>query len=318
MTAGNPLFGRQYQVLVTNGGATALDVSALKCTFEIEKKAIQAINYADVTIYNLNESDQQAVIQEGMRVIVQAGYTNGAYGKIYDGEVFQPLFDRENVTDYKLTLHCIDGDSSMHGNFVSYCASRGYDQRTVLSAIAAHSRNPIPMGTITPGLKTTKAPRGKTVFGDPRDVFRKVSQDNNANFYMNDGQLEVMKITDVPQGQAVVISPATGLVGTPQQIDYGFSFRCLLNPNIKITNPCMMVKIDNSSIRQEKIIQGQPVSMLDADMVGIVIGVRYIGDTRGNDWYCDVTCLNRGGMVPLGLTSSQLPEIVRNSMEYSS
>jgi hypothetical protein len=40
-------------------------------------------------------------------------------------------------------------------------------------------------------------------------------------------------LTFIP-GQVPTISPATGLIGIPEQTQNGISFRCLLNSRIKI------------------------------------------------------------------------------------
>lgn len=297
---------RKYQVLVSNDAGTALDVSDLKCTFTIEKKAIQAINYGDITIYNLSGPTEAAIIKEGHRVIVNAGYVDGAFGKIFDGRVFQPLWDRENVTDYKLTLHCIDGDSFLHQNFVSFSMAAGYNYKSVITSMAQNARVKIPIGGVSENISDKQSPRGKVIFGDPKSVFRHMAQDNGAQVYVNDGELQVMKLTDPPSGEILTITPQTGLIGTPQQIDYGFSFRCLINPNIKIKNPPMMVKLDNTMIRQQKAITGQMISMLDQTMQGQVIGITYTGDTRGVPWYMDIVCVSSWGKMPLMLSGSMV------------
>jgi hypothetical protein len=104
------------------------------------------------------------------------------------------------------------------------------------------------------------------------------------------------------------------LIGSPQQTDNGFSFRCLLNPRIKIMNPCMMVQLGHSELKQNTLVQGSSPGMIDPEMYGIVIGVDYRGDTRGNDWYCDVTCLSRGGASPLNLDPNMIPSIMKNQI----
>ena len=312
----NPLYLRKYRVLVVDKNNNALDVSDLRCTFMIEKKALQAVNYADITIYNLTGPTEQAIIKEGQRVIVEAGYQDGAYGVIFDGDIFQPLWDRENVVDYKLTLHCISGDSFLKQNFIAFSKNAGYDYMEIIKDISVRARTPIPLGHITSNLDSNPSPRGKVIFGNAKDHLRNIARGNNAQMFADDGKLHITKITDVPQGQALVLSPQTGLVGTPQQIDYGFSFRCLINPTITIVNPSMMVKIDNSLLRQKKAIIGQIVSMIDQDMVGLVIGITTVGDTRGQEWYQDVVCLTRGGKVPLQLAAADFfPEMIVNQME---
>jgi hypothetical protein len=297
-------YGRKYQILVSDQSGNALDVSELRCTFSICKKANQATNYADISIYNLDAPTEQAIIKEGYKVIVLAGYQDGAFGKIFEGEVFQPLWEREGVVDYKLTLHCIDGDSFMNGNFVEAALASGYDYSLMIQTMAAKARTKMPVGSITESLSDSKAPRGRILFGDPREMLRNIARDNNASFFSEHGLLHMANIVDVPSGDAFVLSPESGLIGTPCQTDEGFSFRCLINPNIQVINgqnTQMYVKLDNSAIRQEKAHIGQIISMLDQDMTGKVIEIEATGDTRGDAWWFDVVCVSKGGKVPLML-----------------
>lgn len=304
------LYLRKWRVLVSDDNGIALDVSDLRCAFIIEKRAIQAVNYADITIFNLNAETENVIIQSGARVVVEAGYENGQYGVVFDGEVFQPVWGRENVIDMSLTLHCIDGDSFLHQNFAAFAMSAGYDYRGVIASIAANARVKMPVGHVTEGLAQQQAPRGRVVFGDPKRYLRTLAKANQATFFVNDGEVQVMKLSDVPDGEALVISPETGLVGTPEQTEYGFRFRSLLNPSIRLSNPPMLVKLENSALRQQKAVQGQRISMIDQDMIGQVIGTVVSGDTRGGEWYTDAVCVTRGGKSPLQLAT--LPEMMSN------
>ncbi len=46
--------------------------------------------------------------------------------------------------------------------------------------------------------------------------------------------------------EALILTPQNGLIGYPQQIQYGVSFRCLLNPKINF-NFRMIIKIHTST-----------------------------------------------------------------------
>lgn len=310
-TTKNPLYGRKWRIVVNSSdGKTAWDVSdsdfenatpdraALRCTFRIEKSGYQCPWWADISIWNLRGDTQEAIIREGYSVTVEAGYVNGAYGKIFEGEVFQPLFDRQNVTDFVTTLHCIDGMGLMHANFASLTMAAGYDYNSMLAQMAKQAHTPIPLGEITPNLDKKKAPRGMTFMGDTKQKIRQITQDNNAQSWYGDGKLHISKLADEYKGKALVFTPETGLIGTPQQIDNGVSFRTLLHPDLKITQPQMVVKLDMSIIRQMKVNPPSLPSSLDQDGEYKVIQVTHSGDTRGNDWYSDVVGINMVGNVP--------------------
>lgn len=302
------LYGRKYRVLVADKNNTALDVSNLRCVFRVEKTVNTAANYAEVAIYNLSPDTEALIVKEGMRVIIEAGYqgyletqqqgaaqpvvTPKQYGTIFDGEVIQPIRDREDNVDYKLTLVCMDGDSFLNNNIVRMTVNAGLNQRQFVNQIASAAMTPTEVGRISPDLSTQNLPRGKVFFGSPKKYLRDIARDNNASFWVDDGQVYIAKATDEAPGEVIVLSPQTGLVGTPQQTEDGVAFKCLLNPAIKLMS---MVKINNSIVRQMKQQIGQIPAMLDQDGQYQAYRVIHYGDTRGDEWYTEVDGVSRYG-----------------------
>lgn len=298
----------QADVYGTNLSADSLRVSdsdaesgggrgALRCTFRVEKALGKFPWFAEVEIWNLNVETQVKIIEEGAEVILEAGYRDGPYGPVWDGNVFQTAWDRENITDFVTTLHCMDGFGIVTANMVNTALPAGYDYAGIIAAMARSARSPIPLGTISAALDPKKAPRGVALFGEPKRILRQICRDNNAQFFSADGTFNLTRIDDEYQKDALVLTPETGLVGVPQQIQYGVSFRTLLNPNLTVTAPPMVVKLDNTVIRQMKVRQGQVISPLDQDGMYKVARVCHTGDTRGDEWYTDVIGVNLAGKV---------------------
>lgn len=304
-TAGK-LWGRKYQVLVVmSDGSTALDVSnsgfepeALRVQFRIEQIGYQAFYYGEITIYNLTPDTEQQIINEGAKVIVNAGYQgDGPYGKIWEGYVFQPMREREGVVDYKLTLNCVNQSKILDHNLVRFTCNTGQDPRTQIQNIAKQARYEIEVGKITDKLENseTKLPRGKTYFGEPKKYFRELADHTNSQWWVGENKVQYSRFDDPPTGETLTYTPESGLIGTPQQIDYGCAFRVLLDPRLQILNPPMDVKLDMALIRQQKARIGQLTSILDQDGRYRVAGVTHTGDTRGNEWYTDVVGVSWSG-----------------------
>jgi len=304
------IYGRKWKVLVLKAdGTEAWSISdsdnnpnSLRVTFNIEQCGFQTPWYSEVAIYNLAGDTTLDILaecnKEGSRVIVEAGYQGDqGYGKIFDGAIFQPLFDRQNVTDFILTLRCIDGLGVLTGNICNATLSKGYDYAGIISAMAKKSMTSFKVAGITENLDKKTMPRAKILFGTPQKYLRDIANDNNAQYWMGEGELHINKLDDEYEGEAIVITPETGLIGTPQQITNGVSFRCFLNQNIRIKRPLVVVKLDNSIIKQQKLSQGQLVSPLDESGFYKVIKTVHVGDTRGNDWHTDVTGINLAGNV---------------------
>jgi hypothetical protein len=326
-----PFFGRKYQLLVkfppdAQGNQTVLDVTdsdfepeALRVTFDIYMPTWQNWWTADITIYNLNEATALALlgdptqgasgVKQGMEVILSAGYLHGNYGVIWDGFVFQPLWDREQVTDFKLTLRCTIGLAELTRNFVSQTYS-GVNQLDLLQQMAKSCFRPISVqkDAITSTIKSQPISSPVTLFGNPRRYFNRIAADNNVETWLNSKGITfadprsdfAVSATDV-----LTYTPETGLIGTPIQTQDGAEFRVLLNNNIAAKKPLMQVKLDNTVIRQLKKQRGERPGLLDQDGQYIVQAVRHIGDTRGQEWYTEITGVSPEFFKKVGIVIGQ-------------
>jgi hypothetical protein len=296
-----PRFKRKWRIYVADNNSVAFDVSELHCIFNIEKNT-NAINYADIEIYNLDPQFEQLVIRQGARVVVEAGYENGECGVIFDGDVIQPLWDRQDIVNRKLTLRCISGDKINNGNFVSITFESQQKQRDVVAQIAANSFTKFGVDHITNFLSDKKTERGMTFFGEPSDFLREIAISNDSAYSVIENKATIGRLTDQSNVQnAILIMPETGLIGVPTQTQDGISLRTLLNPNIKVTFPASLIALPTYVITQQKITIGQLQSRLDEKSLYKIMSVVYRGDTRGNDWYCDIVACNSDaqGLTPM-------------------
>ncbi len=294
--SGDILYGRRYRVIVSNlSGETALDVSQLRCVFNCIKVIQLQPQYSHVIIYNLSPQSENAIIQEGDRVVIEAGYEGSQYGQIFDGNVLQAIRNKENGTTYTLTLVSADSDTFLNYSLSAFSMVRGQNSRAIVEGLISKASVPTAANVISPNLSQSQLPRGKVFFGLTRDYLRQIARSENATYYMDNGKVNIVKAEDVPPGEILDLSPSSGLIGVPAQSGYGVTIKCLLNPKIKINS---LVHVDNSLIRNAEFGQGQPLYTLDNDGIYRVIKVTHSGDTRGNDWYTEVETVTQSGILP--------------------
>lgn len=298
----NPLFGRAWELSIDTSldgitaddtitvSSSAWDPEALRITFDVDLPAFKSLWFARISIYNLNAPTAQKILSQGMAVTLKAGYQLPGADIIFKGQIYQPLWERENVTDLKLTLMCYTGLKETIGNFASFRGTAFSTQNALVQKMVAGAFTPIPVGTVdTTALTGTTLPRARAFFGDPMKFFDRVARANNLQSWVG---FDGLYITNVEAESALVntitYTPTTGIVGTPQQTEDGVAMRVLLDPRLQILATPIQVKIDNAVIRQLPRYPGSIPSRLDMDGTYLVMGLNFTGDSRGNDWYTDI------------------------------
>ncbi|GAB6170543.1 hypothetical protein JCM15765_03980 [Paradesulfitobacterium aromaticivorans] len=293
--SGEILYGRRYRVIVSSlDGEKAVDVSQLRCTFNCVKIIQMQPQFSEIVIYNLSAQTENAIIKEGDRVVVEAGYEGKQYGLIFDGNVVQVIRNKEGGTTYTLTLVAADSDVFLNYSLSAFSMIRGQNSRAVVDNLTNKATISTQLGNISATLSDSALTRGKVFFGLTRDYLRQIAQSENATYYMEDGKVNIIRAEDIPEGEIIELSPESGLIGVPEQSDFGVKIKCLLNPRIKINS---LVHVDNSLIRNQQFDQGQPIS-LDHDGIYRAIKVTHIGDSRGNDWYTEIETVTQSGILP--------------------
>ena len=249
-------------------------------------------NYSEVVIYNLSPSSENIIIKEGYRVIIEAGYEGNQYGLIFDGNVIQPLREKEGGTTYKLNLVSMDSDMFLVSGSANFSIMRGQNSRSLIENIVNSSSVSTQLGAISQNLSNSELTRGKVVFGKASDYLRQIAQSESAAFYMEDGKVNIIRADDYSENEVIELDSESGLIGVPSQSDFGATIKMLLNPRVKLGT---MIHVNNSLIKNKQFQQGQAFYGLDQDGLYRVIKVTYKGDTRGVDWYTEVETVTQSG-----------------------
>ena len=299
------LYGRKGVLQVGTAGGAGLDLSALHFRFAVRKATIQTPNTCDVRIYNLSDHTAQTINNEYTQVVIQAGYENGPFGVIFQGTIKQVRRGRESATD---TYVDIFGGSEMAYNqaTVNKSISAGYSYEDVHSILLGAFGE---IGGVTQGytapMPQRTFPRGRVMYGDAKDHARQLASDTGLAWSLQDNDLQFASLTQANPGTAIVLSSNTGMIGLPEQTQYGISVRSLLNPNIKSD---VQVKIDQKSVQQ--VQRSQDYTALNVfpsvanDGLYRVLVAEHTGDTRGQAWYTDAVCLSLDDTLPIAVTQA--------------
>lgn len=293
------------------------DPNALRVTFDILQSAVPSkFWYGDVTVYNLNKPELLNLLRNANWLTLEAGYQSdpGKSSIIWDGPVLQVMFDRQDVVNLTARFNCVSTTAILENNFMNIAVGPMQSQlQTVEHMIQQLGGNLDDQVSSTAQklMASKQYIRGKTIFGSIAKNIFDTSEDNQLTAWFRSNQPHISEFDagtqtvpavtygpSFPPGAALPNATSTitrSIIGVPQQTPFGCNFTVLLDPRLQVKVPPMLVEIDQSVISQMKIIYSQlPPMPLDQSGLYIAAQIRHYGDTRGNDWYTEVTGYTRG------------------------
>jgi hypothetical protein len=327
-----PLFGQAWELTVQYAvadGTTTSEVvtsdtwepEALRMTFEVVQSMLPSPWwFADIVIYNLDTPEIQNILLNATWVTLKAGFQTGPTlsSVIWDGPILQVLFDREAVVDFRVTLHCVSNPFVMD-DIVSFSMGPFASQAQLIAKMADEINLPPinasggTLSTYASQVMTAKQyPRGNTVFGKISKYLIQVADDQFMSTWRDGSKAYVSEIGDATKTNSVlpdyVYSPSfppnltppqlpagttQSIIGTPRQTPFGAVFTVLLDPRLKVQLPPLIAQLSRTLITQIPVQPGQTSSSpMSSNLNFFVAQVRHIGDSRGNDWYTEVTGYN--------------------------
>lgn len=285
-------YNRKWNLLVIGDDGEGLNLSPLRCTFNIEKKDTQTPNKATFTIYNVKDETIYKIRKSFVKIIVNAGYVDN-FGLIFTGNI-KGFYEGKEGTDGYIKIYAGDGDVEYNYSMISKTVAAGISPDDQ-SAVLADSMG-LKIG-FKSSLNQTQLPRGKVFYGRPQEYMRQVADSENCSWSIQDGQITILKKTELLPDTAVLLTPNTGLIGVPERTEDGIEGTCLLNPLLKIG---AALKIDQTLIRDADIDynsdnnkkEKKTLAQYNADGEYRIISITHSGDTRGNEWYSKFKCLS--------------------------
>lgn len=284
--------------LVVVQGEKGLDLSQLKFRFTIVAADVQSPDVAYIRVYNLSETTAKQVQGEYSRVVLNAGYENGAYGVIFDGTIKQVRRGRQDALTSYVDIFAAAADIPYNFGVVNTTLEKGSTPAQRAQAIAgAWSPYGVGLGP-TDALNQTGGilPRGKVLFGMARNQMRRLGQTTGTTWSIQNGKVTFIPLTGYLEDQAVVLNAQTGLIGQPEATNDGIMVTCLLNPKIRIGT---RVQINNKDINSVTVKEqgfpeytslSFPANVADDGFYRVFVA-EHEGDTRGNEWYTNLVCL---------------------------
>lgn len=260
------LFDRSYRLVVDT-----LEVSALWLRFKIEKSLTTQANKAEFKIANLSPDNIQR-LQTLKEVPVQfdAGYLDGR-SMLFLGQTRASQTVREGP-DVITTLKAGDNEASMRKGRIAKTVSKGTAVSvTAIDLVKAMGVQHYDVAALQRTFGNASFARSTVLSGSAARELTAICRSQGLTWSVQNGVFEVIPVGgNLQKGQAVVLKPESGLVGSPSVDSKGaLSAKALIQPGLE---PGRVV-----------VVQGEFVSGQYR-----IESATYEGDTEADPWYASI------------------------------
>ncbi len=289
-------FNRIFRLIAGEEGGEGLLIEAdgkndsLRIEFDIDKDLTQQTNKSSIKIYNLTDESCKKLEVDDRVCELQVGYAEDiGLRRIFLGNVTYVTTRREGA-DKITELELADGQDSLRDTVVSLGYSAGVSAKTVLNDVAAQ------MGVTTqiaPDMEFASYPAGFSFVGKGRDCLSKILDASGATWSVQNGALQVIMAGGSTNIKALVFSPSSGLIGSPERIVKGVT-----RPDEEAKKKRKVKKDKKAKKAGWKIKSLLAPTVNPGDLVRVesvtvtdwfrVESMKHRGDTHGREWYSEM------------------------------
>jgi hypothetical protein len=264
------LFQRAYVLTVDTTRITGLRVA-----FSIKKTLKPEPNTAEIRVWNLNAERRKSIKDRHVACVLTGGYLESA-GLLFSGDA-RFITHTQTGPDWVSKIVCGDGERAYSLDRVSASFGPGTPVAAVMDSVAGTLQ-----GISTGNVKQALAGVGgvfKNGFAAADNSFKtlqSLSRSQGLNLSIQDGAFSLLSENGLEPGTAILLTPETGLVGSPETA----------SPEKK--GGALRVKA--RSLLQANLRPGRAVELRSAAIAGVfrVEVVEHKGDTHGGEWYTDL------------------------------
>lgn len=256
-------------------GAMGFELSNLDCAFQVKKNLKPEPNTCELKVYNLSR-DTRRVLEISKKLVLrlEAGYPD-AVAQLFLGEVRSAHTHREGA-DLVTEISTGDSEKELQKARIQLSVGPKVPAQVALTAIARTLG--VGLGNVAPAAAKLAA-KGKTIFGPGTVIQGSAAQaltdfcrSADLEWSIQDGVLQILDRAKALDDKAVLLSPDTGLIGSPTVDNKGvLQVTALIQPDLRPGR-----KID---LRSESFKGGYRIEECE-----------YTGDTSGADWSVKMSC----------------------------
>lgn len=264
------LFKRSIRVVVST-----IEIRDLDMTYQVHRSLKPEPNTAELTILNLNPDHRSALEQMKFAPVqIDVGYEDGT-STLFLGDLRTAMTVHEGP-DFITRLSSGDGEKAVKKSRAAITLKKGVARPdTVLEAVARSIG--VGEGNLKQAVDRIKAAgfpnhfsEGAVVSGSAFREMNAICKSLNLTWSIQNNALQILPLGVALAGQAIVVSPNTGMIGSPTVDNDGvLHVKTLLIPDLF---PGRKLVLESERLKGQYRVES----------------CSYSGDTSGGDWYIDI------------------------------
>ena len=301
------LFNRVASLVVGKEGGKGKELAGLRFSFSIQKGSTKTPNQCTVKVWNAAPDTRALIEVIGNVLILQAGYSEDIGATtIFTGNVTRTLTMREGP-DWITELELQDGFIEFRDAKVSLSFGKG---ATVLQVVSAISKKfGLPVRPLPADVAKKQYQAGFAFVGRVRDAMDKACENGGLEWSIQNREIQIIKKGGGFKRKAYLLTPDTGLVGSPMQESKTMTEKAASKEGITASQPGVRKTTErdkDGEVQEVLQVFGYKVKTLLQPLIepggyvqvkskGIdgeffrVEEVLHVGDTHGNEWHSELT-----------------------------
>lgn len=206
------------------------------CNIQIDLGSYNSANRAVLQFYNLSKQDQAElwldvynIGKKQIFITLQAGYEDTCPMVFFGWVQSCTSYRQSGSTEWITELQAYEGGQLFQYGFINATFNKYTKLEDVLNLMLESDPN-TKIGYITPDIQPL--PRNKTFIGQTMDLLGR--EYGGYEVFIEKGKLNILGENDVIPGDLLVITDASGLLGSPRRAETFLEVDILFEPQIKI------------------------------------------------------------------------------------
>lgn len=295
-----PRFDRVYSLVIGSGGQQGVEITQLRCVFDVSKDNSKNPNRSKISVYNLAPETRKSLEKPDVRCVFKAGYAEEEGPiEVYQGDVAL-VFSKFDGADVITEIELGEGAKAIRDVMISLSYNSGVSSKKVLEDIAKKLKMSLNMPSDVP---TRTWQNGLSFHGPARSGLDKVTSATGLSWSVQGGALQVIRAGGNTNRTVVDLGADSGLVGHPERVRKGKQ-EIAIDPDDAKAIKRRSREIISSTAEEDgwrvrslllpSLLPNDRVKLSSRSVEGVftIKDLRHFGDTHGGDWITELKLID--------------------------